>query len=157
MNITIEEVSYGVKLGYKLGRMEFIWDSPYEDAKKEFDKAKAEIISILKTEGCEAEQDSYMQFVDSILRYFERKNIKIYSMILVGIGSFRNMIASSVNNNNPHKDELMLLAKNSFDIIPPYIVPDAMELLKKIKENNAYTLQGTIEVVCNHLNIDISI
>ena len=148
-----EEIVYGVKLGYSLGRMEFIWDSTMKEARDEFENAKKEILDVLKIEKCEPEQDSYQSFCSSILNHFERNNLNIYAMILVGIGAFRGMLVTKIDEKNPNREEMLKLAKNTFLIIPKFAVPNAMELFKKIADNEAYAPYEIVEIVLNHLNI----
>jgi len=151
--MTIEEIMYGVQLGYKLARMEFIWDSKFEEARAVFKESKEELLSILKQKGCFPEEDNYRQFTESILTYFGSNNMNIFSTILIGVGSFRNMMAINVRDDNPNKEEMFSLARSAFDGIPAVVVPNPRGLYEEINNAKAENVMHIVSIVSDYLNI----
>ena len=51
INMSDEALQYGVYLGFKLSRLEWIWGSTLEEVKKEFEPSKTEILNQLQSEN----------------------------------------------------------------------------------------------------------
>lgn len=44
INISGEVLQYGILIGFKLSRLEWIWGSKFKEAQKEFAPSKAEVV-----------------------------------------------------------------------------------------------------------------
>ena len=114
-------IRYWSMFGYKLGRMEFIWDKSIPETEQEFDKALNELLFMLGDSFIPS-LESYKDFSSQILLYYQREDIYIYSYILIGICLQRYQLSLAVPDKN--KKELIELAKSALSGIPRSVVPD---------------------------------
>ena len=85
ININNEVLQYGIFLGFRLSRLEWIWGSKFKEAQKEFAPSKAEILAQLSMDDIHIDETDYKSFSKSILNYYMRTDIEMYSSILIGI------------------------------------------------------------------------
>lgn len=142
-----EEIMYGVSLGYKLGRLEFIWGSDIPEAISEFPNAKNDVIEMLKGQNVHTNDESYQKFTESILTHFERVNINIFATILVGIGANRNLLAKSAGVT-----EIKEFAKSAFRTIPEIVIPNPMKLYDRFDKEDPKYINQMVDLVYMYLN-----
>ena len=130
MQINEEDFRYWCMFGYKLGRMEFIWDRSIPETQREYDNALNELLFMIGGEFNPA-QGSYKEFSSQILIFYQRKNIYIYSFILIGICLQRCQLSSSVPES--YRAEFRESAKSALSGIPKTIVPDKELLFSTIE------------------------
>lgn len=132
-NLNSHTLLFGVNLGFKLSRLEWIWGSKFDFAQKEFESSKTEILNLLSHESVKLNDSNYQSFTQSILNYYLATNIAIYSSILIGFAIQRASIASAAGKEE--YEELIQLAKSALSSIPNDIVPNQEQLFNVILRN----------------------
>ena len=120
-------------VGYRIGTLEFIWESPFPEAQKLFPQIVKEILSSLP-DNLWPDQSSYQSFTNSILTYYLREDYKIYSSILLGIAIKRTTLigaSSNADSNNQMKN----LALSALQIISDELIDDKDALFEFIYTN----------------------
>ena len=102
MKITLEKLNFGVNLGFKIGRLEFLWGSKFEFAIKEFDRAKKEILDILSNNNFKILDVDFRAFSNSIIYYYNAKDIEIFYSILIGICLQISLLIGTSNNEDKY-------------------------------------------------------
>jgi len=113
---------YWLLVGFKLARLEFIWGSIFEEAQKAFEPSKREICSMLQGEPIEIDETNYRTFCDSIMYYFMRNDIEVFSLLLIGNSMQRACLIDAAKGEE--KQEMEALARTSLNPIPSEIVED---------------------------------
>lgn len=120
--ISEESLRYWSLFGYKLGRLEFIWGKQLPETIAEFPKAKQELDLMLSNDFVPIETD-YVSFSNSILLFYQRRDLEIYSSILIGICIQRYQLGKKVADKASSK-MLIELAQSCLRNIPQKIIPD---------------------------------
>ncbi len=144
ININIDSLRYGAYLGFKLSRLEWIWGSPFVDAQIEFESSKEEILTQLPLKDIHINESNYKSFSQSILGYFLRNNISIYSSILIGFAIHRCALIG-ISKDVKDNEELQNLAKSSLMTIPEKFVPNKEHLFNEIYKNRGKDLHETLD------------
>lgn len=151
INISSEVLQYGVLIGFKLSRLEWIWGSKLNEVQKEFLPSKNEILSQLSLEDIQIDETNYKSFSQSILNYYLRTDIAMYSSILIGITIQRCVLVGTSKDNNLNS-ELIELAKSSLNSVPRKIVSDKESLFNEIlkhKNEDLFEIINHIENLSN--------
>ena len=152
MNIKIDcnSLRYGMYIGFKLARLEFLWDSKFEFAQKEFLSSKDEILSHLPITEMNISESSFQAFSQSILGYYFRENINVHYSILIGIAMQRYCLVG-VLDNDLHNKEMSELAESALNSIPQRVISDKAifsEILINNKEKDFYGVLEALECFC---------
>lgn len=145
MRISKEKFKYWMSFGYKLGRMEFIWDRKFKEQIEEFPIAYDDLIQMLQATDIDVNlnEKSYTAFCESILNYFRYNNSEILTAVLIGNSIQRSQLATRTENGITNE-----LIYNPLQLIPDDIVPDKLEIFSIIKVNGNKELYEVIEKVC---------
>lgn len=147
INIDSSSLIFGVSLGFKLSRLEWLWGSNYDFAKDQFLPSKKEVLSLLPLGEINIDESNYESFTQSILGFYQRTDIEIYSAILIGVTIQRcSLIGAS--KDDKYNLELQLLAKSSLQSIPSKIIPQKEKLFSiilKHKNDNLFTIIDILE------------
>lgn len=146
LNINSDILYFGIPLGFKLSRLEYIWGSKYDFVKKEFEPIKTEILKLLPTEDMHIDKTSYISFCQSILNFYLRTSIATYSAILIGI-CIQRCLLIGVSKDEKKNEELHTLAKSALKSIPNMIVSNKIELFKIIYEHKTEDLYDIISIL----------
>lgn len=149
--INEETLRYWAMFGFKLGRMEFIWGSNYPEVAAEFIKAKQELDSMLSGEFEPGETD-FRHFSNSILMFYQKNNIEIYSSILIGICIQRYWLGKSIDNKQNSR-MLLDLAHSTLEGIPERVVPDKSIVFAAIAMAESDSLMSAISKIYEALKI----
>ena len=139
IDMNYESLRFGGYLGFKLSRLEWIWGSSFEFAQEEFETSKAEILYNLPLECTQIDETDYKSFIASILAYYLRTDICVYSAILIGISIQRSLLVGASKDSRKNQ-ELRELAESALVSIPKKIVSDRKELFEKIMERSGKDL-----------------
>lgn len=131
INISSEMLQYGICIGFKLSRLEWIWGSKIKEVQKEFAPGKAEILSLLPVDDIQIDETDYKSFSLSILNHYLRTDIAMYSSILIGI-IIQRCVVVDASKDSKTNSELKELAKSSLKSIPRKIVSDKEYLFNEI-------------------------
>lgn len=147
INISSEVLQYGIRIGFKLSRLDFLWGSEFES----FAPSKAEIISQLSVDNIQIDETDCKSFLQSILNHYQRTDIAMYSSILIGFTIQRCTVVGASKNSNTNR-EIIELAKSSLMSIPRKIVSDKEYLFSEIlkhKDENLIDIIDFIESLSN--------
>lgn len=136
MNLKTENLTFGITLGFKLARMEFIWKSDFEFAKKEFENGKNELYYLIASDNIIPDESSYQSFSSSILNYYMRADIEIFYSILIGICIQRSLLIGSSKSESSNK-EIEFLAKSSLKSIPDDIIPEKENFFEFVRSKKS--------------------
>jgi len=134
IKIDCDSLRYGAYIGFKLARLEFLWDSKFEIAQKIFIPSKEEILSQLPLTDMTINESNFKTFSQSILGYYIRTNTNIYYSILMGMAIQRSWLAG-VSKTDSHNKEMQILAKSALNSIPKRIISDKEEVLEFFSKN----------------------
>lgn len=151
INISGEVLQYGILIGFKLSRLEWIWGNKFKEAQKEFAPSKAEILSQLSVDDIPIDETDYKSFSQSILNYYLRTDIAMYSSILIGITVQRCVVSGASKDSNVN-NELKKLAKSSLKSIPRKIVSDKEFLFNEILKRKDEDLFEIIDFIISLSN-----
>lgn len=70
-------------IGFKIGGLEFLWDSPYKEAQDLFEGSKREIMHMLD-EDVPVDESDYHSFAESIVYYYMRNDAEKFSLLMIG-------------------------------------------------------------------------
>lgn len=70
INISNDSLRYGAYLGYKLSRLEWIWESSFPELQIKFESSKVDILALLPLKDIHINELDYKSFSQSILGYF---------------------------------------------------------------------------------------
>lgn len=146
INISNDSLRYGAYLGYKLSRLEWIWGSSFPEVIIEFEPSKMEILTQLPLEDIHINESDYKSFSQSILGYFLRTDISIYSSILIGFAIQRCALIGA-SKDLKENAELQELAKSTLNSIPKKIAPDKELLFNEIYKNRSKDLFETLDIL----------
>lgn len=127
------DLRYWITVGFKLGRLEFLWGSTYKEAQQAFEESKQELIQMIDKE-VPIDESSFRAFCNNILFYYMRHNEDYYSSILIGICLQRCALVGADSNESKNK-ELKDLAMSALNGIPNTFITDK-DLLFTIIWNN---------------------
>lgn len=150
INIDNGSLRYGALLGFKLSRLEWIWGSNMEIAKENFESSKADILYQLPLGSMQIDELNYKTFSQSILGYYLRTDIDVYSAILIGMTIQRcSLIGSS---KDPKSNlEIELLAKSTLVSISKKVISNKDELfcvILKHKNEDIFEILDVLEDFC---------
>ena len=152
ININVESLRLGVYIGFKLGTLEFIWDSKYEIAQNVFSSTKEELLSHLPLTYININDSNYITFSQSILGYYFKTNRNIYNSILIGISIQRSWLVGSAKDDFSNK-EMEKLAKSTLNSISQRIIPDKEYLYEFIIQNKGiglFNIFDKLELMCDN-------
>lgn len=145
INIDINHLRFGIFIGFKLSRLEWLWGSNLNIAQKEFEPSKKELLLQLPNDLL-IDNENYFTFSQSILGYYLRTDIFTYSAILIGITIQRCILLDS-SKNSKHNEELRKIARSSLNTIPEKIVSDKDTLFNIILINKEKSLFEIIDIL----------
>lgn len=122
MRIHEKTLRHWALFGYRLGRMNFLWDRAIPETREAFYPALEELQETIGNEF-EPKYDSYSKFCNSILSYYADKDTEIVSCILIGICAQRYQLSLALHNPDRQK-EYRELARSVLDAISSETVPD---------------------------------
>lgn len=128
-----EKLIQGAFLGFKLGRMEFIWDSEFDFAKSEFEKSFKELKVFLVADHVAYEESDYHHFCESIINYYRANDTQKLYAILIGIFIQRMSLSCSMKDND-RKKELHNLATSALSTIPSSFLKDRDKFIHFVEE-----------------------
>jgi len=143
------KMEYWIMAGFKLARLEFIWGAEFPEARQAFEPAKREIYSMLQGEAIELDESDYPAFCNSILYYFRRKDVEVFSMFLIGNSIQRACLIDAASG--AAKDGMKELSRSSLDAVPGEIVEDKDMLFSVILLNRKKTFQEICSAVIDVL------
>lgn len=130
MKINEKTLRYWALFGYRLGRIEFIWDRSFPEAEEAFYPALEELQEMIGNEF-EPKYDTFAHFCNGILHYYADKDPRIVSSILIGICAQRYQISIAIHDPD-HQKEYKELARSVLDAVPDETVPDKEFLFSAI-------------------------
>ena len=148
-----ETLISGVLFGYKLGRLEFLWDSKFDFARAEFDTSLDDLKLFLDADHVPYDLSSFPKFSNSIINYYRVSNsTKLYA-ILIGIFTQRMELSRSVSTPSK-KETLHGLAMSALATVPGSFLKgkDAFVALVKQKLANGAELPEIIEEIYRYLS-----
>ena len=148
-----ETLISGVLFGYKLGRLEFLWDSKFDFARAEFDTSLDDLKLFLDADHVPYDLSSFPKFSNSIINYYRVSNsTKLYA-ILIGIFTQRMELSCSVSTPSK-KETLHGLAMSALATVPGSFLKgkDAFVALVKQKLANGAELPEIIEEIYRYLS-----
>lgn len=107
--------------------------------KKESDLIKKEIIDQLSSYDIHLNENDYESFSQSILAYYVRNDIEVFSAILIGVAIQRSVLIGASNNDETNRMTLSV-TKASLMSIPNNIVADKEELFNEIYKHKGEDL-----------------
>lgn len=134
------QARFGVTLGWLLARYEFIYDSPFPEAKNASLAAKKDIEMMLLQDNFPYKVDDLdsRRLMSTTLLYYGSSNAVKHSTILLGIAAMRaSLVGSSSDQKN--NEELRQLAHSAIQDIDSSIIQRKEELFNQIvtsKPNN---------------------
>ncbi|QVK20847.1 toll/interleukin-1 receptor domain-containing protein [Mycoplasmatota bacterium] len=143
-------------LGYRLGRVEFLWDTKFRFAKKAFKEAREELNSILLMDGLKNNAKDFKLYSKNIFNYYSRDDKNIKNAIMVGIGAYRYVIANS-DVSDQNSVELLDLADSALDEVSSDFCDNREELKKILLDNVSLNLNNLDSLVYDFLFRDITI
>lgn len=149
MKIQENTLQYWGMFGFKLGRMEWIWPRNTPETVQEFDKALRDLQFMLQGE-ISPSQESYEEYSSQILQFFLKKDLEIYSCILIGIGIQRYQCGLVANGEA--SDVIIELAKSAINGIPSSIVPNRELLFSIIQSNQGESISEIFTEIAITLN-----
>lgn len=123
MQISEGRMNYYMVLGFQLGRLEFLWDSPFKEAQEAFEPSKQRILQMLDND-LQPDETSYRSFNESIIHYYIKESIECYSFILMGISFQRCTLLAACHDDKEKREEVIQLARSPLDMIPVSVVDD---------------------------------
>lgn len=149
------QMQYWIKAGYKIGRLEFIWGSKFQEAQQVFDSSRREILSMMRQaqEVFEIDETSFRTFSESILFHFMYKNPEIYGMILIGICIQRMQFSNGLTNMES-KEKIKKLSRSALNGVPNALVKDKEYLFSIIFLNREKAIEEIASVVWDSLQED---
>jgi len=124
---------FGVTLGWQLARYEFVYDSPFPEARSVSPSIEQDIRTLL-------EQDSFPQSVDSlnaqdlihrILLYYGSKDLEKHASILLGIAAMRASLVGS-SSNKANNEEIRQLANSAIQEIDSSVIQEKDQLFQRL-------------------------
>lgn len=144
INIEDSNLRHGVLIGYKLSKLEWIWEETDGQYKKELTDGINEIISLTSIKNICINKLSYRAFNNIILNYYLKTNTEIYYAMLIGIAIQRYMLVGS-SKSDKNNNELYNLSYSSLNTIPMNIISEKNELFNFIKKYKNKQLSEIIE------------
>lgn len=131
INLNSNKLNYGAVIGFKLSRLEWLWDSELIEAADNLKFSMEDLISKLPSELQNIQmQRSYEKIVCSIFDFFFKNDIETYYAIRIGMGIQRCTLYATSKNT-----ALLELALSALDTIPDSIVLDKKKLIEFIIQN----------------------
>lgn len=143
------KLRYWIMVGFKIARLEFLWGSEFAEAQQAFEPALREIRSMLQGESVELDESDYPAFCNSILNYYMRNDIEVFSMLLIGNSIQRACLVDVAKGEG--KEEMKALSRSSLDAIPDEIAEDKDMLFSVIFLNRNKAFQEVSSAVIDVL------
>lgn len=134
MNVNEGKMNFYIILGFNLGRLEFLWDSPFEAGRKAFEPSKQQLLQMLG-DDIHPDETSYQSFCQSIMYHYMKNNVESYAFIMMGISLQRASLLKACLDDEGKREELTQLARSPIDSIPTSIVDDKDLLFSIIIKN----------------------
>lgn len=150
INIDITKLRFGIYLGFKLSRLEWIWDAEFDECKEAFIPSKKEILSLVPKEEIFIDETNYKIFSQSILNYYFRTDTDIYYSILIGFAIQRCHLVGASSDENENL-EVAKLARSALISIPNEIISNKDSLFDMImneKNNELFEIIEVLESFC---------
>lgn len=147
-----EKLTQGIFLGFKLGRMEFIWGSEFEFAKAEFESSFREIKIFLDADSVIYEECNYQHFCNSIINFYRAKDTQKLYAILIGIFTQRMTLSCSIDDPE-NKEMLHNLAVSALSTIPSSYIKDKDDFVNIVKQKlkNGFELPEVIQEIYHYI------
>ncbi len=134
MKIDEKSMFFWGLLGFKIGRLEFLWDSPYKEAQAVFEESKNEILRMVGDEVPVNETD-YKAFAESITYFYMKNDVEKFSLLMIGRCIQRCGLLSACKGTEA-RNEMLHLASSCLDSIPISVVKDKDLLFSTIVKNH---------------------
>lgn len=153
MQIEMEKIHFGVTLGFKLGRLEFIWGANIPEAINAFDESKNEILRMTSSDNIIIDNQNFVAFSSSILNYYMTNDIETFFSILIGFCLQR----SSLSQQSPNSAQLNDLAKTCLNAVPEAMIGNKYKFFSFIQEQctdsfNLFSAAQNIYAYINNLS-----
>lgn len=145
MKIDEKNIYFWSLLGFKIGRLEFLWDSPYKEAQDAFEEAKSEVLSMIDAEVPVRETD-YHAFAESIVFYYMKNDMEKFSLLMIG-RCIQRCGLINVCKDAERKETMRQLASGCLSQIPPYVVKDKSLLFSIILKNRDKSMIEIIPMI----------
>ena len=152
MTISDNNLNYGIMLGFKLARLEFLWGSSFDFAQAEFVNAKKDILSYVASDHIIPDEESYQSFSSSIVNFYFRSYPEIFYSLLIGICMQRAYLVGA-SKNNAHNIEMETLARSSLENLPNALIQDKddfFHFIKRIATSDSFGTQ--IQKIGEYIN-----
>lgn len=133
MKIDEMNILFWSLLGFKIGGLEFLWDSPYKEAQDLFEGSKQEIMHMLD-EDVPVNESDYHSFAESIVYYYMRNDAEKFSLLMIG-RCIQRCGLLKVCKTAKTREEMLELARGCIDPIPTSVVKDKALLFSIIVSN----------------------
>lgn len=138
MKIDEKNTYFWTGLGFKIGRLEFLWDSPYKECQDEFESAEKEILNLLDAE-VPVKESSYPEFAESIVYHYMKNDIEKFSLLMIGRCIQRCGLLKACKDDKT-REMMTELARGCLTPIPSFVVKDQSSLFSLIKNNSDKSL-----------------
>lgn len=125
MMISKNEMRYCFEIGFYLAQLEFMWGSRFEEARREADGLKNQILMMVDEEDLIVDETDYPSFTNSILKYYMKNSAGKYRLILLGIAFFRAGLLKACKTEETKIEMINLISS------PVNILPDLSEAEKE--------------------------
>lgn len=145
MKIDEKNMYFWSSLGFKIGRLEFLWDSPFKEAQEVFEESKNEIIHMLDAEVPVNEKD-YHAFAESIVFYYMRNDVEKFSLLMIGRCIQRCGLLKACKNTES-REEMLQLASSCIEPIPTSVVEDKALLFSIMVRNSSKSIMEIMPMI----------
>lgn len=120
-------------IGFKIGGLEFLWDSPYKEAQDLIEGSKREMMHMLD-EDVPVDESDYHSFAESIVYYYMRNDAEKFSLLMIG-RCIQRCGLLKVSKTAETREEMLELARGCIGPIPTSVVEDKALLFSMIVRN----------------------
>lgn len=145
MRIDEKSIFYWSLLGFKIGGLEFLWDSPYKEAQDLFEGSKQEIMHMLD-EDVPVNESDYHAFSESIVYYYMRNDAEKFSLLMI-VRCVQRCGLLKVCKTAETREEILQLARGCIAPIPTSVVDDKELLFSIIMRNADKSLMEIMSMV----------
>ncbi len=119
MTVQKEKLIYGLNLGFKLGRLEFIWTGPW--GKENLEPCLKEIRALLQVDRVNVKEEDFATFYEGILTFYMRRELELFYHILIGHVFFLCMMSQGTTEEKYEREVLDMAAAVLKDVPESYI------------------------------------
>jgi len=144
MYIKKEKIIYGIHLGERLSRLEWIWGGDHDPMGTVL--AKREIVSIVSADKLSPNESDYDSFAGDIVYYYQRNDIEVFYCMMIGY-CFQRASLLGHSDIKEHNDELRRLAKSMLDIVPEEMIGDKDKFFGFVTQNKKSNIRDFTNLV----------